>query len=423
MDIRVTGLNHKRAPVELREKLAVDATALPAALAEFRKGLAAQELVLLSTCNRVEIYSVHEGPSPAADHIVAAIAARHGVPVDQLAPALYHHEGAEAVRHLFKVTSSLDSMVLGETQIIAQVKDAYQAALEAGATGRVFNRLFQHALHVAKRVHTSTSVGEKNVSVPSVAAKLAEKVFQDLARKRLVLIGAGEMGELTVAAFRNRGVSEVHVLNRTVENARAMADRHGGKAYPLDELSRVLPLGDIVIACIRSDSYVLHPEQVEAALDARRQNPVFLIDIAVPRNIHPAIHDLDNVYLFNIDDLEGIVQQNVVEREREVDRCMPLVEEETRVFLKEVTPGDVGALLIQLRETLHAIGEEESRKSLSRLNGLSEDQRKEVSDLPRRIINKILHAPSETLRGGALEGPAHTIIELVRKLFGLNKLK
>jgi glutamyl-tRNA reductase len=423
VEIRVTGLNHKRAPVELREKLAVEGAALTSALADLRSGLGAQEMVILSTCNRVEFYSVHDGSPPPPDRVAALLATRHGVPADQLLPALYHHQGPEAVRHLFRVASSLDSMVLGETQIIGQVKDAYQAALEAGVTGRVFNRLFQHALHVAKRVHTSTSLGEKNVSVPSVAARLAENIFQDLTQKRLVIIGAGEMGDLTVAAFRNRGVAEVLVVNRTIENARAVADRHGGKAYALEDLPKVLPLGDVVIACIRSDSYMLFPEQIEGALAARRQVPMFLIDIAVPRNIHPGVNRIENVYLYNIDDLESIVQQNVVEREREVDRCMPLVEEETLVFLKEVTPGDVAALLGQIRESLQAIAEEESRRTLGKQNGWSEEQRKEVQEMGRRIINKVLHPPSETLRGGGLDGPAHTIIELVRKLFGLNKLK
>ena len=421
MDIRVTGLNHKRAPVELREKLAVDGAALPAALAELRAGLGAQELILLSTCNRVELYSVHEGETPSPEQVTALLAARHAVPATQLGPALYHHQGADAVRHLFQVTSSLDSMVLGETQIIGQVKDAYQAAHEAGATGRVFNRLFQHALHVAKRVHTSTSLGEKNVSVPSVASRLAEKVFQDLSKKRLLIGGAGEMGELTVAAFRNRGVSAIHVVNRTLENARALAERHGGQAHAMEELPKVLPLGDVVIACIRSEAYVITPELVESALSARRQDPVFLLDIAVPRNIHPGVNEIDNVYLFNIDDLESIVQQNVVEREREVGRCMPLVEEETQAFLKELTPPDMGTLLGQLREALHAIGDEESKRTLARLNGLSEEGRKEVLELSRRIVNKILHSPSENLRGGGIEGAPHTIIELVRKLFGLNK--
>ena len=421
MEISVTGLNHKRAPVELREKLAVAEAALQAALAELQQSFSAQEMVILSTCNRVELYSVHDGAPPETSAIAEVLAKRHGVPTDALAPALYHHQGSDAVRHLFRVTSSLDSMVLGETQIIGQVKDAYLAAQAAGATGRVFNRLFQQALAVAKRVHTTTSIGEKNISVPSVAARLAEKIFQDLARKRLVIIGAGEMGELTVGAFRVRGVTQIHVVNRSIENARALADKVGGKAHLLDELGLVLPLGDIVIACIRSDGYALGVEQVETALAARRHDPMFLIDIAVPRNIHPGVNDIDNVYLYNIDNLEQIVQQNVVDREREVSRSMPIVEEETQAFWKDMTPPDVTALLTQLRERMHAIGDEELKRTLGKLNGLSENQRQELQELTRRIVNKVLHPPSEMLRSSGIDTTSRSLSELIRKLFGLNR--
>jgi glutamyl-tRNA reductase len=421
MEISVTGVNHRRAPVELREKLAVDDAAIQSALAELQKSFSAQELVILSTCNRVELYSVHDGVPPPPEAITEVLARRHGVAAGTLAPALYHHQGTEAVRHLFRVTSSLDSMVLGETQIIGQVKDAYLAAQAAGATGRVFNRLFQQALAVAKRVHTTTSLGEKNVSVPSVASRLAEKIFQDLAAKRLVIIGAGEMGELTVGAFRNRGVTRIHVVNRSIENARTLAEKYGGQAHPLEDLAKILPLGDIVIACIRADNYVLNVDMVRAALDARRHDAMFLIDIAVPRNIHPEVNEIDNVYLFNIDNLEQIVQQNVVDREREVARCMPLVEEETQAFWKDMTPPDVTALLTQLRERLHAIGDEELKRTLGKLNGLSEAQKQEVQELSRRIVNKILHPPSETLRSSGADSASRSIIELARKLFGINR--
>jgi glutamyl-tRNA reductase len=421
MEIYVTGLNHKRAPVELREKLAVDDATIQSALAELQKSFSAQEMVILSTCNRVELYSVHEEAPPSPETITGVLARRHGVAADALAPALYHHQGAEAVRHLFRVTSSLDSMVLGETQIIGQVKDAYLAAQSAGSTGRVFNRLFQQALAVAKRVHTTTSLGEKNISVPSVASRLAEKIFQDLARKQLVIIGAGEMGELTVGAFRNRGVTKIHVVNRSIENARALAAKHGGQAHGLEELANVLPLGDIVIACIRADNYVLNVDAVRAALAARRHDPMFLIDIAVPRNIHPEVNEIDNVYLFNIDNLEQIVQQNVVDREKEVSRCTPLVEEETLAFWKDMTPPDVTALLTQLRERLHAIGDEELKRTLGKLNGLSPEHKQEVQELTRRIVNKILHPPTEALRGSAADSGNRAINELIRKLFGLNR--
>jgi glutamyl-tRNA reductase len=312
-------------------------------------------------------------------------------------------------------------MVVGETQIIGQVKDAYLAARAAGATGRVFNRLFQQALAVAKRIHTTTSLGEKNVSVSSVAARLAEKIFQDLSKKRLVILGAGEMGELTVGAFRARGVTQIHVVNRSLENARALADQVGGQAHSLEDLPRVLPLGDIVIACIRSDTYALHVEQVEAALAARRHDPMFLIDIAVPRNIHPGVNEIDNVYLYNIDNLEQIVQQNVVDREREVARSLPIVEEEAQTFWKEMTPADVTLLLTQLREKMHALGDEELKRTLGKLNGLSESQKQEVQELTRRIVNKVLHPPSEMLRSAGIDTTSRPLSEIIRKLFGLNK--
>ncbi len=417
MEILVTGLSHRRAPVELREKLAVDEALLPAALGEFRKGLGADEIVLLSTCNRVELYTVHEEAPPEPARVASLLAARHGVPPGLLEPALYRHAGPEAVRHLFRVAASLDSMVLGEPQITGQVRDAYLAAKEAGATGRVFNRLFQQALHVAGRVRSSTSIGEKNVSVPSVAARMAERIFQGFSTKRLVVVGAGEMAELTVGAFRARGVARVHVVNRTLENARALADRTGGEGHTLDELPRVLPLGDIVIACIRSETYAVTYEQVEAAMKERRREPMFLMDLSVPRNIHPRANEIDNVYLFNIDDLQAIVQQNLGEREREVERCAPLVEEEAQTFLREVTPADATALLARISERLHALAEEE----VGRLNGLSDEQKEKVRELNRRVVNKMLHPLFESLRGGAFDGSSHTIIELVRKLFGLNK--
>ncbi len=421
MEISVTGVNHRRAPVELREKLAVADSALPAALAELQGAFGAAEMVILSTCNRVEIYAAHQGEPPSLEAVTALLAARHGLPAAPLAPAFYRHRGADAARHLFRVASGLDSMVLGEPQVTAQVKDAYLAAKETGATGRILNKLFQRALYAAKRVRSSTSVGEKNVSVPSVAASLAEKIFQDLPAKRLVVLGAGEMGELTAAAFRNRGVADIRVVSRTAESARALADRFGGKAHGLDELRQVLPAGDIVISCLASPTPVLSSAEIAAALEARRQEPMFLIDLAVPRNVSPEVDRIENAYLYNIDDLESIVEQNVLEREREAARGEPIIEEEARAFLKEILPPDVAALLLAIREKLQAVADEELRRTLSRLEGLPAAQREEVAEMNRRLINKILHGPTEQLRSGALDGESRTYSELVRKLFGLNK--
>jgi glutamyl-tRNA reductase len=312
-------------------------------------------------------------------------------------------------------------MVLGETQIIGQVKDAYLASKEAGGTGRVFNRLFQQALAVAKRVHSSTALGEKNISVPAVAAKLAERIFQDLASKRLLVLGAGETAELVVEAFRARGVTSILVVNRTLENAKALAAKHGASAHALEELPLLLPRSDVVLACLRSDVPVLDAARLRGAMAVRREEPVFIVDVSVPRSVAPDVNGLENVYLYDVDDLQSIVQQNVVEREREVARAEPIVEEETRTFLKEIVPADVTALLTALREKVQGLGDEELKRTLARLNGLSEEQKGEVGDLVRRVVNKVLHPPTEALRGNGLEGPSHTLIELVRKLFGVNK--
>ncbi|HEX7901454.1 MAG TPA: glutamyl-tRNA reductase [Planctomycetota bacterium] len=419
MDLCVTGLNHTRAPVELREKLAVDERTLPATLADLRGALGASEIVVISTCNRVEIYTAHESAPPSAEEVARALAVRKGVDPGALAPVLYRHEGPDAVRHLFRVASSLDSMVLGETQIIGQVKDAYVASKEAGGTGRIFNRLFQRALAVAKRVHTETSLGEMNTSVSAVAARLAGKIFQDLGTKTLAILGAGETAELTVEAFRTRGLTRLLVVNRTLENARALAEPRGGSAHGLEELPLVLSRCDIVIACLRADTFVVTPALARDAMTARRQEPMFFIDISVPRNIHPEVNQLENVYLYDIDDLQAIVRQNLVEREREASRAEPIIQQEARDFLKDVTPLDATSLLTTLRERLHAMGDEETKRALSRLNGLSEDQKAEVTELTRRLVNKILHAPSEALRGGGLNSDSQQISDLVRKLFGI----
>ncbi len=420
MEISVTGINHKRAPVELREKLAVGYAALPAALTEVQAALGAAEMVILSTCNRVELYAAHAGEPPSPEEAAAFLAARHGIPAETLAPALYRHRGADAVRHLFRVASGLDSMVVGEPQITAQVKDAYLAAKDAGATGRILNKLFQRALYAAKRIRSSTFIGEKNVSIPAVATHLAEKVFQDLSSRKLLVLGAGEMGELTLASFRNHGVTDLRVVNRTIENARALAERFHGKAHGLDELPKVLPSGDIVVSCLSSPEHVLCAADVAAALEARRQEPMFLIDLAVPRSVSPDVDRIENVYLFNVDDLEAIVQQNVLEREREIARGEPLIEEETSTFLKEVLPPDAAALLVALREKLQAVADEELRRAMARLEGLSPGQREEVAEMNRRLINKILHGPTERIRKGTLDGETPICAELIRKLFGIS---
>ncbi len=416
MELSVVGLNHKRASVELRERVAVPPEALEEMLAAVRTELGAQETVILSTCNRVEVYAVHaESPVDA----VPFLARRHGLAPEALTPLLYRHEGLDTALHLFRVASGMDSMVVGETQILGQVKDAYQKARDAGHTGRVLNRLFQTAFHVAKKIHGETTVVEKSVSVPSVAARLAGKIFSDLTPKTLLILGAGETGRLALHAFRERGVSRILVVNRTIEHARELTDN----AYALEALSAVLPRADIVIACITLDGYAITPELIQAALKARRQEPMFLLDIAVPRNIHPEVNRLDNVYLFNIDDLQEIVSQNLREREKEIESCTPILEEAAQSVMAKLETVDLDAVLAQLRETSHQIGEEEAKKTLQRLRELDAGAREEITYLVQRVINRLLHAPTTALQREARNGDSFNLIELTARLFGLGGRK
>jgi len=420
MELLVVGVNHKKAPVELREKLAFDAKALAPALDALRAAVASTEEVILSTCNRVELYVVRDAGD--ADPLEAAarfLAAQRGHPVDEVRAVLYRHAGAEAVRHLFEVASSLDSMVVGETQIIAQVKQAYVAAKEAGHTGRVFNPLFQRALAVAKQVHSTTGIGERSVSVPSVAAKLAEKIFQELAGKRVLILGAGETGALTLAAMRERGVRDVTVVNRTVENACALAAEVGGTGHGLDELASELGRADIVIGCLSSERPVVGVDDVRAALKVRRNEPMFFIDIAVPRNVDAEVNRIDNVYLFNVDDLQGIVNQNLLEREREVAACAPLLETETEAVVRDLAVLDVRDVLTRLRASFEAVGDEELKRTLGKLASLTPEQRVEIEALVHRLVNKLLHEPTTRIKDEASNGHAQRLADLAARLFDL----
>ncbi len=421
MQLFVVGVNHTRAAVALRERLAFAPTELAAALRSLRAALHSSEELILSTCNRVELYVVRDEPGGLPESDVAAfLASARGLAAAEIEPVLYAHTGPEAVRHLFKVASSLDSMVLGETQIIAQVKEAYHAAKEAGHTGRVFNQLFQRALFVAKRVHSTTAIGDRNVSVPSVAARLAEKVFQDLSTKKVLILGAGDTGTLTLRTFKERGVTDILVVNRTLAHAQELVARLGGHAQPLDQLAHVLPVADVVIACLQAPEPVITPAMIHAALQARRGEPMFLIDIAVPRNISPEVNRLDNVYLFNIDDLEAIVNQNLVERNRQISAALPTIEAEAAATLKDIELVDIEKVLVQLRRQCHDIGDDEMKKTLDRL-GLAAPQREEVEQMVRRVLNKVLHTPTTALKEEAHNGRSFTLIELALRLFGLHK--
>jgi glutamyl-tRNA reductase len=421
MELSIVGLNHRVAPVEVRERIAFDDARLPEALGQVRRATGAAEAVILSTCNRVEIYSAR--PEAAENELSLAarwLASHHGVPEPLVAQALYRHAGYDAVRHLYRVTAGLDAMILGETQIIAQVKRAYQAAKDGGHTGRAFNLLFQRAFSVAKEIHATTGLGRGNVSVPGVASRLAEKVFQDLARKRVAIVGAGETGELTLEAFRRRSGVPPVIVNRTAEHAERLAARHGGRVVPLASLEQALGEADIVITCLASTEFQLGADLVRAAMRARRNEPMVIIDLGVPRNVHPEVDGLENVYLFNIDDLESIAAKNLVDRERDLATCLPIIDAEAQQTLLDLGEGELGGLVGRLRGAMHAVGDEELKKTLERIGSLAPEQREEIEFLVRRILNKVLHAPTVAIKDAAREGAeAAAFLEAVVRLFKL----
>lgn len=419
MELSIIGLNHRVAPVEVRERLAFDDSRLAEALGQVRNAMGASEAVILSTCNRVEIYSAR--PSSAENEFSLAarwLAAHHGVPEPLVAPALYRHAGFDAVRHLYRVTAGLDAMILGETQIIAQVKRAYQAAFDAGHTGRAFNLLFQRALSVAKQIHATTGIGRGHVSVPGVAARLAEKVFQDLTRRRVVIVGAGETGELTLEAFRDRSGVPPTIVNRTLEHAERLAVRHGGRAVPLSSLDAALAEADIVITCLATHEFQLTPDLVRTAMKARRNEPIVILDLAVPRNVHPEVDRLENVYLFNVDDIESIAARNLLEREKDLEKCLPIVDAEAEQTLLDLGEGEVGGLVGRLRAAMHSAADEELKRTLERLGNLPPEQREEIEHLVRRVVNKMLHGPTLAIKDAAREGAeAAAFLEAVMRMF------
>lgn len=338
MQIAVLGLNHRTAPVELRERLAVSPDRLPEVLARLKSELEIPERVILSTCNRVELYCAigeldgHRAALTRFLHQLALSAIDRG----GLEERLYWHLQPESVTHLFRVAAGLDSMVLGESEILGQVKEAYQQAAEQQAVGRLFRQLFQQAFSVAKEIRTKTQIGRGAVSVSSVAVDLARKIFADLSTKRILIIGAGQMGEATLRCLIGRGARHVMVANRSYADAEALAAQLGGRPVPADDLSSALQAADIVIGSTAADHYVLVRPQVQSLMRQRRQRPFFLIDISVPRNLDPAIGTLDNVYLYNIDDLQGIAAANLQRRTEELGVCQALIEQRAQRFLRQL---------------------------------------------------------------------------------------
>ncbi len=422
MNVLVTGMNHRSAAVEVRERFAVGDPA--PALAKLVAGAEVEEAVLVSTCNRVEVVALvrdlDAGRLRLRSFFRRELAGETPLPGDVvLEDALYEYSGSVAMQHVLRVASSLDSMVVGEPQILGQLKEAWRTALAGGACGPILSRLFERAFSTAKRVRSETAIGERPVSVARVAVDLARQIFEDLADKSALLVGAGEMIELALEALRAQGLSGVRVANRTRRHAEELAARFGASAHGLDELPGLLARSDVVLTCIGGEAPLLRRAVFEEALRTRRGRPLFAIDLAVPRNVDPEVNRLENVYLYDLDDLVAVAEANVEQRRREQLRAEAIVLEEQQRFDAWLAALQAVPTIRDLRARAESLRAAELERAASRL-GLDAAQREAVEQLTRAIVNKILHAPVSRLREAADRDEALAHLEAARALFGLD---
>ncbi len=425
MDIICVGLNHETAPIAVREKLALGKEAIPAALQWLKRCSGIKEALIVSTCNRVEFYLVCSGREVRADLVIGDLFVNlFGLEEGEWQDSLYLYSSRKAVSHLFQVTAGMDSMVIGEPQITGQVKDAYRKAVDQDTLGIILNRLLPKSFSVSKRVRTETELAARAVSVSYVAVELAKKIFGDLQERTAMLAGAGEMAELAARHLINHGVGKILVASRTMESAGRLAETFQARAVPLDSLATHLSSVDILICSTGAPDYILQAGQIRKALRARKQNPVFIIDISVPRNIDPRADELDNVYLYDMDDLQKVLQTNLEERKKELQKAEIIVQEEVGEFLFWLSTLDLVPTIISLRERTEQIRQQEVEKALSLLKSSLDSKDKKVIDaMTRAIVNKVLHAPISELKQAEKNGDAVPLVEAVQRLFSLRKAK
>lgn len=417
----VVGVSHREAPIDVRERLAVDRDAAPRVLADLVARPAISEAFYLSTCNRVEVYAVPAGSDADAaknvTDVLEAVASRGALP--PVAPHLRTVNGTEAVRHLFRVACSLDSLVVGEPQILGQVKDAFEAARQAGTVGRYLDRAVSRALHVAKRVRSETAIGAGQVSVSSIAVDLARQILGDLGSATVLLIGAGEMAEAAAKLLVKEGARLV-VVNRSIDRARDLAREHGGEARGWDDLADALVKADVAIASTAAREFVLtHPMTVQA-MKARRGRSLFFIDIAVPRNVDPAVNDLDNVYLYDVDNLSQLVAESMRGRLSEADRAEALVTREMEGFETWTETLDLTDTIVALRtKTKRVVMAEVERSLAGRLKDLPEADQHALNAMVDAVVNKLLHEPVTRIKSVAASPHGDDLVHALSELFDL----
>ncbi|HEU0123168.1 MAG TPA: glutamyl-tRNA reductase [Bryobacteraceae bacterium] len=419
MKLHVTGLNHRTAPVELRERLAFDPATLPVALRALRGENGVQESLILSTCNRVEIVVATDEKQDANTQVAGFLErAKPGACVD-FQRHFYHFEDRAAIHHLFRVASSLDSMVVGEPQILGQLKDAWSLAKEQGVLGQYLDTVLTRAFNVAKRVRTETTIGESAVSVSFAAVELAREIFGSLEGCGVLLIGAGKMSELAARHLHRSGASPIFVTNRTRARAEEMALLFNGAIIDYDAFLEAMPDIDIVIASSGAPHYILTEAQMRQVRSRRKGRPIFLIDIAVPRNIEPSVNSLENVFLYDIDDLGRVVEQNRKGREAEAEAAERIIAEEVDKLLARLKEREAVPVIVALQEQLETIRQSELQRMRGRLGPLSPQQEEAIDALTRGLIAKIAHGPITEIRRGAAQTDGWQLMEQVRRMFKL----
>lgn len=419
MDIFVVGLSHKTAPVSIRETVAFAPDHIGAALAQLKQIPCIAEVVVVSTCNRVEIYAAADQGVQGCEAVREFIARYHNLDASSLAKHLYVHQGDAAVRHMFRVAASLDSMVVGEPQILGQIKDAYAYAVEHQSVGLIMNRFLHKAFSVAKRVRTETNIAGNAVSVAFAAVELARKIFDTIEGKTVMLLGAGEMCELAARHFVNNGVKEVLVANRTFSRAEALAQEFSGRAVLFNNFADHLHQVDIVLSSTGATNFIIHPEEVQQALRQRKQKPMFFIDIAVPRDIDPRVNNVGNVYLYDVDDLQGIVKSNMDERQKEAIAAEAIVEQELLQFNSWVNSLEVVPTIVALRQKMERLRRREVEKTLGQIKNLDAQGRKAIETMSQALVNKILHQPTAGLKRAQKDAGAQPYVEALQELFEL----
>ncbi len=392
------GLNHKTAPVALRERLAVSEEEIAGILQQRIATPAIREAALLSTCNRVEMTVVTHDPDAAIAAVHAWFAEKADMELDDVCEHLYAHTTEKAVKHLFSVASGLDSLVLGEPQILGQVKASYEYALSAGTAGHVLHRLYQSTFAAAKRARSETEIGKQAVNISSCAVELARHIFGDLAGKTVMILGAGEMAELAVRHLKGNGCSDILVANRTLKRAEKLALEFEGHALTMEQLPDHLDAADIVISSTGANTFVLLPDTVAAAMKKRRGSPMFLVDIAVPRDLDPRIADVDGAYLYDIDDLQQVVQGNVEHREQEAQAAVQIIEEEASQFQRWLKSLESVPLIRTIQQQMELRRNEEVEKALRYMKSFDEDQMAAVERFSRALMKRFMHPTLSTLK-------------------------